>query len=74
MGHKLVVTVYPDGRVEAQTVGVIGEACVADIATVENLVGHSAADSRFTDDFYASRSASQRDAKEEAEQSEVTTE
>ncbi len=74
MGHKLIVTVHPDGRVEAHTAEVTGEACVADVALVESIVGHTAVDSRFTADYFASSTVESSTAKGEEQESEIVSE
>ncbi len=48
---QLVVTIGPDGRVRAETKGVIGPACLNYIPLLEELLDAEAVSSEFTADY-----------------------
>lgn len=52
---QIVVTVRADGTIEAETVGVTGEACLDYIRVIEDLIEGTTVSSQFTADFHAGR-------------------
>lgn len=46
-----MVTIKTDGSVEAETVGVTGEACLGYIEVLEDMLEATATDSRFNSDY-----------------------
>jgi hypothetical protein len=48
---RLVITVSAEGVVQAETMGVVGEACLDYIAVLEDLAGSPITSSRYTSDY-----------------------
>ncbi len=51
---QIKLRLYPDGKVEAETHGIKGKACLDYIAIIEQLTGARTVDSDFTDEYRAS--------------------
>ena len=49
--ERIVVTVGPDGQVSAETLDILGEACLDYIAVLEDLIGGSVSTSSWTADY-----------------------
>jgi|GEM_PF-780281 hypothetical protein len=49
--RRIIVTVKPDGHLEARTEGIHGEECVDKIAALEALLDAVTVNSQFTDDY-----------------------
>lgn len=45
--------IYSNGKVQAETQGIKGKACLDYISIIEQLTGARTEDSDFTDDYYA---------------------
>ena len=53
MAKRFVVSFAPDGSVSVETNNVTGEACLEDMATIEQLVpNYEIADSQLTEDYF----------------------
>lgn len=53
--QQLIITLRPDGGVEAETVGITGSACLDYIARLEDLLDAETAESAFTSDYTAAQ-------------------
>ena len=49
---KIKLRIYTDGKVEAETNGVKGKACLDYISILESLTGATTVDSEFTAEYY----------------------
>ena len=52
MAKQINIRVYPDGRIESETVGIKGKSCMNYIKEVENLTGAKTVKSEFTNEYY----------------------
>lgn len=52
MAKQIKIRVYPDGRIESETVGMKGKSCMNYIKEVENLTGAKTVKSEFTHEYY----------------------
>ncbi len=52
MKKQIKIRVYPNGKIESQTVGIKGKACLGYIKDIEQLTGATAVDSQFTNEYY----------------------
>ncbi len=52
MSKQIKIRVYPDGRIESETVGIKGKSCLNYIKEVENLTGAKTVKSEFTNEYY----------------------
>lgn len=57
MTKQIKIRVYPDGRVESQTVGIKGKSCLNYIKDIEDLTNSKTVKSEFTKEYYESESA-----------------
>ncbi len=57
MAKQIKIRVYPDGRIESETVGIKGKSCMKYIKDVENLTGAKTVNSQFTKEYYESETA-----------------
>ena len=51
MIERLIVTVHPDGRVEASTSGMLGTKCLDSVSLLEDMLEAVATQSAYTGDF-----------------------
>ena len=51
MAKQIKIRVYPDGRIESETVGIKGKSCLNYIKEVENLTGAKTIKSEFTSEY-----------------------
>ncbi|MCM1264967.1 MAG: DUF2997 domain-containing protein [Candidatus Gastranaerophilales bacterium] len=51
MAKQIKIRVYPDGRIESETVGIKGKSCLGYIKDVENLTGAKTVKSQFTHEY-----------------------
>ena len=51
MSKKIIIRVYPDGRIESKTQGVKGKSCLKYIKEIENLTGAKTFKSAFTEEY-----------------------
>ena len=51
MSKHIKIRVYPDGRIESETVGIKGKSCLNYIKEVENLTGAKTVKSEFTPEY-----------------------
>lgn len=51
MAKQIKIRVYPDGRIESETVGIKGKSCLNYIKEVENLTGAKTVKSEFTHEY-----------------------
>ena len=51
MSKQIKIRVYPDGRIESETVGIKGKSCLNYIKEVENLIGAKTVKSEFTHEY-----------------------
>ena len=49
---QMLVRLYPDGRIEAETKGVKGQSCLQYMALLEQMMQARVTDSEFTKEFY----------------------
>ena len=49
---QMLVRLYPDGRIDAETKGVKGQSCLKFMALLEQMMQASVVDSEFTKEFY----------------------
>ena len=52
MTKQIKIRVYPDGRIESETVGIKGKSCLGYIKDIENLTGAKVVHSEFTDECH----------------------
>lgn len=52
MGEKLQVRIYPDGRIEASTKGIMGQKCIDYIEILEEMLDAKTTDTELTADYY----------------------
>ena len=52
MAKQIKIRVYPDERIESETVGIKGKSCMNYIKEVENLTGAKTVKSEFTNEYY----------------------
>lgn len=52
MEKQIRIRVYPDGRIESETVGIKGKACTNYIKEIEDLTGGQTVNSEFTPEYY----------------------
>lgn len=52
MAKQITIRIYPDGKVEAKTVGIKGKACLKYLQPLEQLLEAEAVDSEFTKEYY----------------------
>lgn len=51
---KIKLRIYTDGKIEAETNGIKGKACLDYISILESLTGATTVDSDFTAEYYES--------------------
>lgn len=49
---QMLVRLFPDGRIEAETQGVKGQSCLQYMALLEQMMQATVTDSAFTKEFY----------------------
>lgn len=49
---KITLRIYPDGKVQAETHGIKGKACLNYISILEQLTGAKTVDSDFTEEYH----------------------
>lgn len=49
---QMLVRLFPDGRIEAETQGVKGQSCLQYMALLEQMMQATVTDSEFTKEFY----------------------
>lgn len=54
MEKQIKIRIYPDGRIESETVGIKGKSCLNYIKEVENLTDAKTVKSEFTNEYYES--------------------
>ncbi|MFP4976512.1 DUF2997 domain-containing protein [Paenibacillus sp. CN-4] len=52
MEEKIQIRIYPDGRIEAETLGIKGERCTDMIPVLESLLNAEAVQAEYTEEFY----------------------
>ncbi len=52
MTKQIKIRVYPDGRIESETVGIKGKSCLGYIKDIENLTGAKVVHSEFTEEYH----------------------
>lgn len=52
MSKQIKIRVYPDGRIESETVGIKGKSCLNYIKEVEQLTGAKTVYSEFTEEYH----------------------
>ncbi|MBS4212958.1 DUF2997 domain-containing protein [Neobacillus rhizophilus] len=52
MEEKLQIRIFPDGRIEAETLGIKGEKCTDYILILENILNAHAVQAEYTKEFY----------------------
>lgn len=51
MNKQIKISVYPNGKIESETVGIKGKSCLNYIKEVENLTGAKTIKSEFTKEY-----------------------
>lgn len=54
MAKQIKIRVYPDGRIESETVGIKGKSCLGYIKGIEQLTDAQVVHSEFTEEYYQS--------------------
>ncbi len=54
MAKQIKIRVYPDGRIESETVGIKGKSCLGYIKEIEQLTDAQVIHSEFTEEYYQS--------------------
>lgn len=54
MAKRISIQIFPDGRVQAKTQGIVGEKCTDYIAVLETLLDAEAVESEYTSEYYVS--------------------
>ena len=52
MGKQIKIRIYPDGKIESQTVNIKGKSCLKYIQPLESLLEAKIVDSEFTHEYY----------------------
>lgn len=52
MGKQIEIRIYPDGKIESQTVNIKGKSCLKYIQPLESLLEAKIVDSEFTNEYY----------------------
>lgn len=52
MGKQIKIRIYPDGKIESQTVNIKGKSCLKYIQSLESLLDAKVIDSEFTSEYY----------------------
>lgn len=52
MTKQIKIRVYPDGRIESETVGIKGKSCLGYIKEIEQLTDAQVIHSEFTEEYY----------------------
>ena len=52
MGKQIQIRIYPDGKIESQTVNIKGKTCLKYIKLLESLLDSKVVDSEFTSEYY----------------------
>lgn len=52
MGKQIQIRIYPDGKIESQTVNIKGKTCLKCIKLLESLLDAKVVDSEFTSEYY----------------------
>lgn len=52
MTKQIKIRVYPDGRIESETIGIKGKSCLGYIKDIENLTGAKVVHSEFTEEYH----------------------
>lgn len=52
MKKQIIIKVYPNGKIESETVGIKGKNCFGYIKDIEQLTGATVMDSHFTEEYY----------------------
>ena len=52
MGKQIKIRIYPDGKIESQTVNIKGKSCLKHIKSLESLLEAKVIDSEFTSEYY----------------------
>ena len=52
MGKQIKIRIYPDGKIESQTVNIKGKSCLKYIQSLESLLDAKVIDSEFTNEYY----------------------
>lgn len=51
MPKQIKIRVYPDGRIESETVGIKGKQCLGYLKDIENMTGAKTIKSKFTKEY-----------------------
>jgi hypothetical protein len=54
MKKQLQIRIYPDGKIDAKTLGIKGEKCTEYINTLEGLLKARVVESSYTEEYYQS--------------------
>ncbi len=52
MTKQIKIRVYPDGRIESETIGIKGKSCLNYIKEIEQLTGAKTVQSEFTEEYH----------------------
>lgn len=68
MEKQIKIRVYPDGRIESETVGIKGKSCLDKIKDIEDLTGAKVVNSKFTHEYNESETVVNNTYNEEYQQ------
>lgn len=68
MSKRIKIRIYPDGRIESETVGIKGKSCLGYIKDIENLTGAKTVKSEFTHEYYENETIQNKNYNEEYQQ------
>ena len=52
MAKQIKIRVYPDGKIESETIGIKGKSCLNYIKEIEQLTGAKTVQSEFTEEYH----------------------
>lgn len=52
MAKQIKIRVYPDGKIESETIGIKGKSCLNYIEEIEQLTGAKTIQSEFTEEYH----------------------
>ena len=55
MKKQLQIRIYPDGKIDAKTIGIKGERCIDYMKMLEQLLDAQIVESAFTDEYHQSQ-------------------
>ena len=65
MGKQIEIRIYPDGRVEANTKGIVGKSCADLVPVMEKMLEAKTTSLQYTDAYYQTENQQEIDEVEE---------